>query len=156
MKPSIISALSLLAPLSLISTQALADVTLRLADVEANQCEKFQREIYFLSTPTVAFNVTCSAYNPKAYYSAIDGKYYDYQIYTTVTIQGDVQVGQEIALGYINSNSPAYAMAAVSRLSSQAITVTPTLSEYSESGYKSDNGRAYNYRVYTGMVINQL
>jgi hypothetical protein len=59
--------------------------TIQLNDIDTNNCAWAQSEIVLLSSPKVQVEAQCSPYSQGGYKSS-SGRYYDYRLYTTITI----------------------------------------------------------------------
>ncbi len=125
-----------------------ADITLPLANINTNTCESIQKTVLLLSSPQVLVQSECSPYSPGGYRSR-EGRYYDYRLTSQVTFLGDLPVGASASLGFINTNNCVRAQTIVSMLNSEQAVVSAVCSEYTPGGFGSDNGRKYDYRLYT-------
>lgn len=58
-----------------------------------------------------------------------------------------------IQLGFIDTNDCARAQNEISLLNSAAVQVAAVCSDYAQGAYVSNNGQAYDYRLYTTVTI---
>jgi len=138
--------------LSLAAAVASADV-IRLNDIDTNDCVRARQEVRLLRTRDVRVRAECSPYAYRGYPSN-NGRYYDYRLYTSVEIPYNTYPGEQIQLNDIDTNNCSWARNEISILNLRnQVRVTAVCSPYSYQGYRSDNGRYYNYRLYTTMTI---
>ncbi len=136
------------------SSVAHAD-SIRLNDIDTNDCAKAQYEVNILNLPRAGIQVMtqCSPYIYMGYPSN-NGRVYNYRLYTTVNFPGPIYPGQSFRLNDIDTNDCAWAQNEISILNSPQFRVTAVCSPYVYMGYPSDNGRVYNYRLYTTVTRN--
>lgn len=132
-------------------TSAKADVTIKLADINTNDCGRAQNEITLLNSSRVQINTSCSEYSPGGY-AADNGRLYDYRLTTYAVIPGTPTPGSTYKLADINTNNCNYAQQEASLLNSTRAGITAVCSDYIPGGYPSNNGQAYNYRVTTYLI----
>jgi predicted aconitase len=135
--------------LTLAASVAQAD-SIQLNMIDTNFCERARNEVSVLSSAQVPVIATCSPYG---YYRSDDGRVFNYRVYTTVEVPGPVYQGQSIQLNFIDTNDCYRAQREIMLLNSAQVQVSAVCSDYVFQGYRSDNGRLYNYRLYTTITL---
>ncbi len=137
-----------LASILLISgSQAMAD-TFNLGDINTDNCAKAQSEVMILNTAAVKVSAICS--EPGSFPSTT-AQINRYQLYTTITTTDTLKVGQTLHLNDIGTNDCSYAQSIFASLNSNQYSVLTFCTPAGK--YLSDNGRMYNYRVFTSITV---
>jgi hypothetical protein len=144
--------LSLLLPVILSAASAQAASTFKLDDIYTNNCEAAQTKVNLLNSSYAAVTTVCEPY-AQGGYTAQNGKTYDYELHTTVTLNFDLPVGSSLSLADINTNNCVALKKEIAILGTSAVQVIPTCSVYMAQGYKSEAGKLYDYRLYTTVQL---
>ena len=145
--------LFLFSGLTLGLSAAQADVTIQLADINTNDCNRAQSQISLLNSQQVAVTAVCSDYLYQGY-PASNGRIYNYKMFTTITILGAVAPGQTFRFANIDTNNCRYAQDEVLLLNSSQATLSAQCSPFSQGGYTADDGRVYNFQLYSTITVN--
>ncbi len=124
---------------------------MRLNDINTDNCGRAQHEVRLLQTRSVRVDADCSAYVYRGYRSAA-GRYYNYRLYTTIAAP-DLRPGVRVKLNDIDTDNCVWARSEVSLLNTRSARISAVCSPYVYRGYRSDNGRYYNYRLYTTLSV---
>lgn len=126
--------------------------TVSLNYVDTNDCARSQKLFSMLNKADAQVTATCSDYLQGGY-SSDNGRAYDYRLYTTVTTDAPIVANQTIQLNFINANECEGIQKQVSLLNSSQVKVTAECSPYVFQGYRANNGKLYNYRLYTSITV---
>jgi len=74
-------------------------------------------------------------------------------ILTAILLSAAAQAGQQVQLANINTNNCQGVRGEIQLLSTPEVVVNAVCSEYIPQGYRSTDGKFYDYRVYTTVEI---
>ena len=137
---------------SLVAVSAFADQDIGLNDIDTNYCEAAKNEVMLLNSPSTLVSSVCSPYS-KGGYKSVEGDFYDYRLFTTVTVVGTVEKDAKIRLNDIDTNNCVRAKKEIDLLSKPPYKVNTLCSEYLKGGYKADNGKFYDYRLSSWITV---
>ncbi len=126
---------------------------IQLNYIDTNDCRRAQHEVSLLNSASVQVYAECSRYIYRGYGSD-QGGWYNFRLTTVVHTPYRVRRGERVRMNDIDTNDCAWAKREISLLNSATVRVRAVCSPYIYQGYGSDQGRRYNYRLYT--TINKI